>query len=340
MSRPLRWGIMGTGNIADQFGEGVRDANRSVITAVGSRKRHHAESFAHKHNVPTAHGSYEELLDEICIEAVYIALPNSLHHEWTLKSLAAGKHVLCEKPLATNIDQVEEMFDAAKKAGLRLVEAFMYRSHPQTHAVLEKVRSGVIGRVHTIQSSFCYRTARTSAESNCRFSTELAGGSLMDIGCYCISFSRLVAGQEPDRMNGTVHLHESGVDDIAAATLGFPGGMIASFICGMTVQADNTAYVCGDRGYITIPVPWKPPVQRARFSIVQSTPPRMDVGNTSSENKCETIYVDADRSIYALEADDFADLVRGSSMPSVTRQDSLGNMRVLDELRRQFRLAY
>src|SRR5687768_13193128 len=276
MSERLRWGIMGTGNIARQFADGViSTARRSAVVAVGSRSADSAKEFAAKRQIVKAHGSYDELLADPDVQAIYLSLPNALHHEWTIKSLKAGKHVLCEKPFALTRSQAAEMFDAAKKASRVLVEAFMYRSHPLTHAVIDAVRGGEVGVVRLIRSSFCYKTGRV--DGNVRFDRKLGGGGLMDIGCYCINFSRMLAREEPNEIHASAHMHERGVDDVLAATMRFPSGIVASFTCGMTVHADNTAYICGDEGYIEVPVPWKPPAKQAAYTVARSTPPKMDI---------------------------------------------------------------
>jgi predicted dehydrogenase len=331
MSQPLTFGILGTGNIARQFCEGLTGARRCRVVAVGSRARQTADAFARAHAIPAAHDSYQALLADPAVEAVYVALPNSLHHPWTLRALRAGKHVLCEKPFAVSAAQAAEMFAEAGRAGRVLTEAFMYRWHPQTRAVLREVRAGAVGQVRLIRTSFCYR-AWTIA-GNIRFSRELAGGALMDIGCYCIDFSRLVAGAEPERVLGVVHLHETGVDDHAAAVLEFPGGVQASFTCGITVQADNTASICGTEGYIDVPVPWKPPPGAAGYVVKGQTPPRMDGGGQAPEPQPHA--TEADRPLYALEADGFARAVREGAPLAMPAADTLGTMRVMDTLRRR-----
>ncbi len=332
MASTLRFGILGTGNIAQQFAEGVAGAERSVVTAVGSRRRDTAETFAKAHAVPRAHGDYETLLNDADVDAVYLSLPNSMHHEWTLRALRAGKHVLCEKPLSVTAAEAEEMFDEARRQGRLLVEAFMYRSHPQTRRIVELVRGGAIGELRLIRTSFCFRVRKT--EGNIRFSVPLAGGALMDIGCYCVSLSRLIAGGEPTAVHGVGSLHESGVDDYAAGVLRFDGGVLASFTCGMTVQADNTAQVCGSEGYLSVPWPWKPAGPRVEFTLDRQVPPRQD-GDGGGQPPRETHAVEVDRPLYALEADDFAAAVLDGAPPSVTRQDSVGNMRVVEQLRQQ-----
>jgi predicted dehydrogenase len=343
---PLRLGILGTGNIARQFVGGLGSSSRTVVHAVASRRADSADAFARTHGIPTAYGSYPDLLRDRSVDAVYVSLPNSLHHEWTVAALRAGKHVLCEKPIASNAAEAEQMFDEAEHAKRVLVEGFMYRSHPLVHAVLDAVRSGEIGQVKLVRTSFCFRTTRI--EGNIRFDASLAGGALMDIGCYCLNFSRLVAGAEPTTVHGVGTLHPSGVDESAAAVLTFPGGILASFTCGMAVQADNTAYVCGTEGYIEIPVPWKPLAANAEYRVVRGTPPKMDAAAGPRTTPApapdppprQVRTVSAGKELYALEADDFAAAVRDGAPPRLDRQDSVGNMRLLDELRRQVGVVF
>lgn len=334
MGERLGWGILSTGNIARQLATGVLDSRRGALVAVGSRDAAAAAAFARQFEIPFHFGSYDEVLRCHEVDVVYVALPNSMHYEWTIAALRAGKHVLCEKPLASNAREAREMFDAAGRVGRVLMEAFMYRSHPQTLAVIDAVRGGAIGQLKLIRTSFCFCTRRT--EGNIRFSRELSGGALMDVGCYCINFSRLLTGAEPTRVSVMGTLHESGVDELAAGTLEFAGGVVASFTCGMRVQADNTAYVCGSDGYIEIPVPWKPPKDNATFTIARSTPPRMDApGAASAPPPPQHRTVSAGRDLYAVETDDFAATIFDGQPPRITRQDSIGNMEVLDEMRKQ-----
>lgn len=331
MAEYLNWGILSTGNIAAQFAEGVAGAKRSRMAAVGSRRLQTAQAFAERHAIPTAHGDYESLVTDPQVDAVYIGLPNHMHLEWTLRALEAGKHVLCEKPLAFNTAEAERMFDAAEKHGRLLVEAFMYRSHPQTHALLDEIRRETIGPLRMIRASFSYSTR--NIENNIRFNAAMAGGALMDIGCYCIDFCNLFAGAEPVAVHATGRLHESGVDDLAAAALSYPSGLVASFTCGMAAQTDNTAYLCGSEGYIAIPIPWKPKAG-GRY-IVDSMPrPRSDPNARPGITRREETQA-ADRPLYALEADDFAAAVLDGTPPVVTRDQSLAIMRILDTMRQQ-----
>ena len=339
MAKELRWGILGTGNIAGQFIKGLAGTHRSSVVAVGSRRAESAEAFSRTHRIGQAHDSYDALLANPSVDAVYISLPNSMHHEWTLKALDAGKHVLCEKPLASNAAQATEMFAVASRAHRVLVEAFMYRSNPQDHAVMRAVAEGAIGELRLIRTSFCYRT--TKGVGNIRFDRQLAGGALMDSGCYCVNFSRHFANDEPHRVTAAGRFHESGVDILTAGTLEFPNGVTASFTCGMNTHADNTAYLCGSEGYIEIPVPWKPPAKESIFTITKGTPPKMDGGVKPPATPLrETVRVPINGELYGFEADDFAATVLDNRPPRITQQDSIGNMKTLDQLRAQIGLKF
>jgi len=335
MSSKLHWGLIGTGNIARQFAAGVLAGRRCELACVGSRTGDSAQAFARTFGIAHAFANYDAVIDDSSADAIYIALPNSLHHRWTIRALQAGKHVLCEKPIASNATEAQEMFDVAQRTGRILVEAFMYRAHPLTAAVLRSVREGAAGRVRIVRSSFCYRTRRT--DGNIRFDAQLAGGALMDIGCYCVDFSRLIAGGEPIEIRAIGHWHSGGVDEFVVGFMRFPGDLLASFTCGMTVQADNTAHICGDEGYIEIPVPWKPPQQGAAYTIAHGTPPRMDRADSKSPPSPprHTHLVDAGIDVFGVEADDFAATVLDGKPPMLRAADSIGNMRVLDEMRRQ-----
>ena len=223
----------------------------------------------------------------------------------------------------------------------------MYRCHPQTRAILDAVRGGRIGTLQLIRSSFCYRTTRIAG--NVRFDRKLGGGALMDVGCYCLNFSRLIAGAEPSKLLATAKFHpESGVDEITGATLHFPGDVIATFTCGMSVQADNTAEICGTEGYIEIVWPWKPLPGKGGYTVARSIPPRQDLKTTgdnaspgsAGHSPRETFIVDVNKDLYALEADAFADAVLDGAQPFVTADDTLGNMRAIDEVRRQIGLGF
>jgi D-xylose 1-dehydrogenase (NADP+, D-xylono-1,5-lactone-forming) len=335
--KTLRLGILGTGNIARQVVASAGLADRVKVTSVGSRSPESAQQFVHAHEAVTRGASatdYEGVLADPTVDAVYISLPNSLHLEWTLKALAAGKHVLCEKPIAPTQREAAAMFAAAEAAGTLLVEAFMYRSHPQTHAVTAAVARGDIGLIKHIRTSFCYLTRKVAG--NVRFDPSLAGGALLDIGCYCIDLTCLVAGDAPESVSAYAIRHPSGVDEQVSAALRFAGGVTATFTCGMTLQADNTATISGDGGYIEVPVPWKPPTP-TQWILAHSTPPKMDSAASAagSAPPRQSFTIDEPKPLYALELDDFARAVFREIPPAMPKAHTLRNLGVIDAIRSQ-----
>ena len=333
---PFRYGILGCGNIAGQFAADLADAHDGEVAAVASRSADKARAFGVRFGVAPdrCFGGYAELLADRALDAVYVALPNHEHHGWSKRALAAGKHVLCEKPFTLNVAGAEDLFDTAEAAGLRIMEAFMYRCHPLTTAVVDAVRGGVIGRLRLVRASFCYRTSRV--DGNVRFDPAIGGGGLWDIGSYCVSVSRLLAGEEPHAVHAAGHFHDTGVDDVAAGLLNFPRGVTASLTFGMSVQADNTLHLGGDDGWIQVPVPWKPPQRGATYVVGGQTPPKQDLaGGGSAPPGPRTVVVDAPAPLFALEADAFARAVRTGGPLPVSRTDTVGNVAVLAEMARQ-----
>ena len=266
----LRFGILSTGNIARQFAQGViGGAQRSSITAVASRSAHSAEAFTLTHAIGKHYAGYDALLEDPDVDAIYNALPNSLHAQWTRKALDAGKHVLCEKPLAMDTRQAVEMFDHAKRAGRLLVEAFMYRCHPQTRAALQAIRSGDIGEVRLIRTTFCYRTKKIDgnvrfdkvAGRRARSSTSAATASTSRPADHSavrpITRSRRPAGCMARLPAGGVDIAASGSARVCRAVC--PDDV---YLRAWTRRASNLAQVCGTEGYIEVPVPWKPPAEQ------------------------------------------------------------------------------
>jgi xylose dehydrogenase (NAD/NADP) len=337
--KQLRFGILATGNIAGQFCNGVRAARRCVLAAVGSRSETSAKAFADKYGISSAYGSYDALLADDRVDAIYNSLPNSMHHEWTIKALRAGKHVLCEKPMAVTVAEAEEMFAEARRAKRVLVEAFMYVSHPQTAQIVRAVQDGVVGQLQLIRTSFSFRTKRV--EGNIRFQPTLAGGALMDVGCYCVSFARLFAKSDVTDVHAVAKLHPSGVDELTGGTMRFANGIVSTFNCGMTTQCDNTAHLCGTEGYIAIPWPWKPPATGATYTIAHNVPPKQDqpAGIAAPPPK-QTITVDAHAELYALEADDFAAAVFDGAALKIAPEDTIANTHVLQQIRSRIGLGY
>lgn len=312
----LHWGILGTGRIARKFADQLRPSERAKLAAAGSRSEEAARPFAREFG-GTAYGDYEGVLADPAVEAVYIALPNHLHCEWTLKALRAGKHVLCEKPIAANAVEAQEMFAAARAARRVLVEAYMYRCLPAVKGFIEMARGGAIGEVKLIRSTFTFNQPLSSADP--RYQPRMAGGSLMDLGGYCLNLIRAIAGAEPAEMRVFGHLHPQGVDDYAAALMRFGDRPLASFTCGMTVESDRNTFVSGTEGWMAIDFPW---LTAKSFLLVKGL-------------KRKVIRLSTRKTIFTLEAEAFADIVQNGAKPWLTELDTLGNMRALDELRRQ-----
>ena len=331
MSDRFRWGILGTGNIAKQFARDVESLPGHDVASVASRSAERAADFCKEFGGDAA-DSYSALLDDVGLDGLYISLPNTLHAEWTMRALRCGHNVLCEKPLSTNLAEAEKMFAAAAKARKLLVEAFMYRCHPQTKAVVAAVRDGRIGRLTSVRASFCYRTNTISG--NIRFDPELAGGALMDVGCYCLDAAMLLADSPITSATAIHRKHDRGVDVMTSGLLGFENGVQASFTCGMDTAADNALRVCGTDGFLTVAVPWKP-VANAGYTLSRGTPPKQDLakGETPVTPPPEFVETPASLPLYALEARAFAACVRGEAESFMPAADSLRLAKLLDHLR-------
>jgi D-xylose 1-dehydrogenase (NADP+, D-xylono-1,5-lactone-forming) len=249
----LRLGLLSTANINLKLLGGVRAAEGVEAVAVASRDAGRAEAFAAEHGLGRAHGSYEALLADPEVDAVYIPLPNSLHVPWSIRALQAGKHVLCEKPLTRRPEEAQAAFDAADQAGLMLAEGFMWRHHEQARRLRELVRDRVVGNVRLLRAAFSFFALDRSGDV--RLQKELDGGGLMDVGCYCVSAMRLLAG-EPERVSARQVIGGDGVDVRLAATLAFPGGVLGSFDCGLDMADRSELEVIGDHGSLFLPDPW------------------------------------------------------------------------------------
>lgn len=311
----LRWGILGTGNIAGKFAAALPESNTGQLVAAGSRGIESAQAFVAEFG-GRAHQGYQALIEDDEVEAVYLALPNGLHKEWSIAALRAGKNVLCEKPVALNAAQAEEMFAVAQETGRTLIEAFMYRAHAQTGRLIATVRSGEIGELRLMRSNFSF--PREISASDARLLPEQGGGALMDVGCYCINLARQLAGCEPGEVKAVAHLHPMGVDDYASGTLKFGDDFLMTFTCGMGVGSEGGTHIAGTKGRIAVDRFW---LCQDGFSMVQ---PTGDVSHLREQDP---------RPLYAVEADAFAAAVRDEAEPWITAADSIGNMRVLDALR-------
>jgi predicted dehydrogenase len=322
--RRLRWGVLSTASIArEKWIPGVRRSARSEVVAIGSRDGEAAARAARELGIPRWHGSYEALLADPDVDAVYIPLPNHLHLEWTLAAVRAGKHVLCEKPLALTAADAEVMVEAAHAAGVRLMEAFMYRLHPSWVAVRELVASGRIGGLRAVQSWFSYYN---DDPENIRNIRAAGGGALYDIGCYCVNLSRMLFGAEPVRVVGSiVRDAASGVDVLASGLLDFDGGGVASFTCSTRTETDQRVHVYGTEGHVSIGIPFNIPPDRATHVFVTQG------GEPPVAPHVERLTFDiADP--YGVEADAFAaSVLDGTPLPTPPA-DAVANLRVMERL--------
>ena len=244
---PLRIGILSTANIARSFIKGVQPSSRVTVAGVASRDGAKAERFAAEVGVPRSYNSYEALLADPEIDAIYNPLPNSLHAEWSIRAVEAGKHVLCEKPLAATAAEARAMFEAAKRNRVHLVEAYPYRAQPQTLKLRELLDAGAIGRVQLMQASFGFTL---SDAANIRFNPSLAGGASLDVGSYTVSLACMVAKARPLRVNASAQWTDSGVDLTLAATLEFPDGLLAQVSCSFATALHRQALIVGTEGIL------------------------------------------------------------------------------------------
>jgi len=247
----IRWGILSTANIGRAAViPAIKESTRGEVVAVASRENRRAEEFAAENGIPEAFGSYEELLEDEHVDAIYIPLPNNMHREWTIRAAEAGKHVLCEKPLALTATECDEMADAAESAGVVCMEAFMYRFHPRIDAVTKLIASGAIGELRSMYSAFTFKLTTTD---NIRLDPELGGGSLMDVGCYCVNVFRTIAASEPLEVQAQALWTDRGVDEQMAGLLRFEGGRTAQFDCALTMERREALHVAGTDGHLEVP---------------------------------------------------------------------------------------
>ena len=303
----MRLGLLSTARINGALVTGAKAADGVDVVAVASRDLAKARAQADELGIPRACGSYEELLGDPEVDAIYISAPNSLHVPWSIRALGAGKHVLCEKPLSRSPAEVERAFDAAEAAGLVLAEAFMWRHHPQTSKLLELLPR--LGELRLVRAQFSFRLDEADT-ANIRLSEELEGGALMDVGCYCVSAIRLLAGEPED-----VHAHQvtrSGVDVRMTATLRCPGGVLAHFDCGIDMAHRHTLEVVGTEGVAVLRDPW-----HAREPVIELGEERIEADRANS---------------YGRQLEDFAAAVAGRAPHPYGRADAVAQARVIEAL--------
>ncbi len=337
MAKTLNWGILSTGRISGVFAKSLADTETGKLMAVGSRTQAAADKFGDQFSVPRRYGSYEALLADRDIQAVYISPPHPMHAEWAIKAAEAGKHILCEKPLAMNEPEATRIVEAARRHDVFLMEAFMYRCTPQTAKLVELVRNKAIGEVRIIQATFSFQGG--SGLKGRLLNPALGGGGIMDVGCYTASMARLIAGTatgrdfaEPEEVAAVGHLGaQSCVDEYAIASLKFPSGILAQLTCGVQVNHENVVRIFGTEGHILVPSPWGLGAKAGTTTII-----------VEKRGAPETITIASDRGSYALEADVVAaNLERRQVVaPAMSWNDTLGNIRTLDRWRKAIGLVY
>ena len=345
----LNWGVIGPGGIARVFCNGMRFTDSGQILAVASRTESRAESFADIFEIPRRYGSYEALLADEDIDAVYIATIHPHHAEWAIKSAEAKKHILVEKPISIDHATASTMVDAARKNDVFLMEAFMYRCHPQIQRTAELIQDGAIGEVRFVQATFGFQ-AGFNPESRL-FNREMGGGGILDIGCYSASMARKVAGAaagelflDPISVKAHGKVGPTGVDHIAAATLKFENDIIAEISCAVECNIGSKVIIYGSGGTITIPSPWLPssPCRGASGAMPLGTtfPPSQIVLNSYQDGETTEISVEVDRDLFTYEADMVANHISDRQAPAMSWDDTLGNMKVLDAWREEIGVVY
>jgi predicted dehydrogenase len=310
----VKWGFLSTADINRKLIPGAHASEKVGLLAVASRDKNRAEAYADEWEIPRAYGSYEDLLADPEIEAVYISLPNTMHVEWSIEALEAGKHVLCEKPLTRHPEEADAAFDVAERTGRLLSEAFMYRHNPQTAKVVELVDGGAIGELRLIRSAFSYGLYDFQ---NIRLRTDVEGGALMDVGCYNVSGCRLLGG-EPQRVWGEAWYGPSGTDWIFTGTLRLPGDVIATFDCGTALPERDELEAIGSEGSLFLDDPWHCNV------------PVIELRRGSEIERIELEPLDS----YRLELENMSDAIRGETELLLGREDALAQARALEALHR------
>jgi len=307
-----KWGVISTAHINRLVLAGARESDRVDVIAVASRDQARVEAYAKEWEIERAYGSYEAMLADPDVEAVYISLPNSLHVEWSVRALAAGKHVLCEKPLTRSPEEAEYAFEAADRAGCILMEAFMWRHSPQTAKLVQLVEGGVIGELQLVRATFSFPL---EGRRNIRLDPDLGGGALMDVGAYCVSAARLLAG-EPERVYGEQVIGDSGVDVLFTGMLRFPRGVLAEIDAGMYLPRRDGLEAVGTEGSLVISDPW----------LAQ----RLVLHLRRGESREEIALPPADP--YRLELENMCAAIGGGAKPLLGREDAVGQARALDAL--------
>jgi predicted dehydrogenase len=318
----LRWGILGPGRIAPRLVRAVGGCARGELVAVASRDVDRAVAFAARHDIPQAFGSYDALLATPDVDVVYVSLPNHLHAEWTIRALEAGKHVLCEKPLALSVDQVDAVIAASARAGRIAVEGFMYLHHPQILRAVELARSGALGRLELVNGTFSFYLTHPGDP---RVDPSMGGGSLWDVGCYPVSLARRIAGEEPDRVGAFARFDERGVDRTFIGQLHFPGGLLAQFDSGFAAPDRERVEIVGGDATLVLDSPFLP--------APDGPPPSLTMWRGRDGTAIDVASVDQ----YRAEVEDLTAAILDGTPPRIHLAFSRGTIGTLVDLDRAAR---
>lgn len=326
----VKWGVLGTGNIARIFAMALLKSSSSMLYAVGSRNELTAETFASDYGATKYYPNYESLLADPEVSAVYIALPHSMHAEWAIKAAKAKKHILCEKPLTMNYQEALKVVEAAKQNCVLLMEAFLFRFHPQTHELKKLLKSKIIGDVHLINATFSFQSEGNRTESH--EVKALGGGAILDVGCYPISMAMLIMGEiysepilEPDHILGVSSFSSVGIDECSICSMKFPGGVLAQVSSGISLIQENGVKIFGTKGRLNISSPWIPGGRNPGIT-------KIDV--YSNENPiAKAIYIETEVSPTIFLVNHFVECMTNKKSWIQYSNESLVNMKILDEWR-------
>jgi len=322
-AKKFRWGILGCANIAcKSFIPEVQSLNKNDILAIASRNLAKAKRTAKKFDIPRAYGSYDELLADPDVDGIYIPLPNHMHCEWSIKATNAGKHVLCEKPLALNPAEVKRMIAAAKKNNVYLMEAYIQRFHPQWEYVRKTIKAGKIGKPRLLNLNYSFKA--DLPKNDYRWLPEMGGGSLFDVGCYCVVAARMLFNAEPIRIEGWQHLdREGGIDMTTTAVLEFPGDRYAIMDSSFEALGRRRVTIQGPKGYIFLTVPWLPRTEKPTVEVVS--------------NGKKTTYAGQIMKEYGMEAAYFADCVRKRKKLAYPPSDAVASLKIMNAITKSAR---
>tara|TARA_B100001939_G_scaffold249664_1_gene216665 strand:+ start:26 stop:1069 length:1044 start_codon:yes stop_codon:yes gene_type:complete len=332
----IKWGIIGPGNIANNFADGLTNSYSGQLVSIASKSEDRRKNFGDKYDIHSdfRFDSYEDIINSEHIDAIYISTPHNLHAEWTIKAAGKGKHVLCEKPGAVNLNEGKKIIEAVKEAGVFYMEGFMYRCHPQIPKLLEIIKNKTIGEIELIETSFGYDTGKTIPESRI-FNKELTGGAILDVGLYPISFSRLISGVatgekflEPNFINAEGRIGDTGVDEVAHANLEFKNGIKAKVSTAIRESMKNNAIILGSEGTIELPDPWMPGRNGGPYHA------KIIINKNGQE---EVIELKGPEHLFFFEAELASQCIAKEKIqpphPAMTWEDTLGNLKALDKWR-------